>query len=190
MNGGRGCGRWFGRGRGGGREGAFGIRWLPVALLFTLSACGGPALDGPPQPGDPVPELTEETLDGSPFSFAGLRGAPVLVNLWATWCAPCRAETPFLQEIHEAYGPRGLQVVGISMDGAGNRDGVEAFIEEFRVSYTMVHDEGAVSMDLFHVIGLPATFLLDSDGRFRLIRLGPVSETDEEFLSTLEELVS
>ena len=176
--------------RGMGRERQRGSSWVLLAALLTVSACEGPTLEGPPQPGDRVPELTEEMLDGAPFSFAGLRGAPVLVNLWATWCAPCRAETPFLQEIHEAYGPRGLQVVGISMDGAGNRDGVEAFIEEFGVSYTMVHDEGAVAMDRFHVIGLPATFLLDSDGRFRLIRLGPVSETDEEFLSSLEELVS
>ena len=169
---------------------SLGSRWVLLSLLVAGLGCEGPTLDGPPQLGDPVPELTEETLEGAPFSFAELQGAPVLVNLWATWCAPCRAETPFLQEIHEAYGPRGLQVVGISMDGAGNREGVEAFIEEFEVSYAMVHDERALTMDLFHVIGLPATFLLDSEGRFRLIRLGPVAETDEEFLATIEALVS
>jgi thiol-disulfide isomerase/thioredoxin len=134
--------------------------------------------------------MEAETLAGTPFSLRGLRGGPALINLWATWCAPCRAETPFLQEIHEEYGPRGLQVVGLSMDGEGNRDGVEAFIEEFEVTYTMVHDFRAEAMDLFHTIGLPATFLLDAEGRFQVIRLGPVSETDREFLAALEALTS
>lgn len=165
---------------------------VAISLGFAglLPGCEGPALEGPPSVGDPVPSWESETLDGAPFSLRDLRGSPALINLWATWCAPCRAETPFLQEIHEKYGPRGLQVVGLSMDGEGNRDGVEAFVEEFGVTYTMVHDFRAEGMDLFHTIGLPATFLLDADGRFQIIRLGPVSETDGEFLSALEALTS
>ncbi len=161
-----------------------------LAFAALLLACEGPTLEGPPAVGDPAPAMEAETLAGDPFSLRGLQGAPALINLWATWCAPCRAETPFLQEIHEEYGPRGLQVVGLSMDGEGNRDGVEAFITEFGVTYTMVHDFRAEAMDLFHTIGLPATFLLDAQGRFQIIRLGPVSETDQEFLSALEALTS
>lgn len=164
---------------------------LPLAVAATLS-CGGDAGEGgPPRApavGDPVPAFTGSRLGGDSLSLREL-GAPALVNLWATWCPPCRHETPFLQELWERYGPRGLRVVGISSDASGARDQVERFIAEAGVTYDIVLDPSGRTMDLFRVVGLPATYLVDAEGRITLARTGPVSETDSAFLGALEALL-
>ena len=120
------------------------------------------------------------------MALSDLRGQVVLVNLWATWCGPCRFETPFLQSLYEEYGERGFEIVGISVDDAGFEDGVREFTGEYGVTYTILHDPEMRSMDAFRAVGLPATYLLDRDGTIRLVRIGPVSEEDGEFFDALE----
>jgi peroxiredoxin len=110
----------------------------------------------------------------------------VLLNLWATCCAPCRRETPFLQTVHERYGSRGLQVVGVTTDTRAAVDDVHAFLDEFGVTYQVLHDPEARSMDLFSAIGLPATYLIGSDGVILWAHLGEVREGDEAFTRALE----
>src|SRR5690606_31870098 len=113
-------------------------------------------------------------------------GQPVLVNLWATWCAPCRRETPFLQSVHERYAPRGLQVVGLSMDSRSAVRDIEAFMGEFGVTYRILHDPDNRAMDQFAAIGLPATYLIDGEGTIVWSRLGEVREDDATFHDALE----
>ena len=111
----------------------------------------------------------------------------MLLNIWATWCGPCRFETPFLQSVYEEHAERGFEIVGISVDDAGFEDTVQEFVDENSVTYTILHDAQMQAMDTFHVIGLPATYLVDREGVIRFIRLGPVSEEDEQFWTALEE---
>jgi thiol-disulfide isomerase/thioredoxin len=163
-----------------------------LAAALALGGCAGE--DGalpaaPPRVGDALPELTFAVLDADSLSLPELTGSPALINLWATWCPPCRAEMPFLQDIHEEYGPRGLQVVGISEDNAGALDQVEDFLGEIGATYTNALDPRSRAMDAFRVLGLPATYLVDAEGRIALVRAGPVSEADQEFLDTIEALV-
>ena len=143
----------------------------------------------PPRVGDAVPDLTFALLEGDSLALPDLAGRPALINLWATWCPPCRAEIPFLQSLHEEYGPRGLQVVGISEDNAGALGQVEDFLGEAGVTYENMLDPRGEAMDAFRLLGLPATYLVDADGRIALVRAGPVSEADQEFLNTIEALV-
>lgn len=173
------------------------MRWVATALgaagiALALTACEGAPREGnggPPAVGGRAPAFAAVTMDGDSLSLEDLRGSPVLLNLWATWCAPCRFETPYLQSIHERFGPRGLRTVGITVDGRNAVEDVESFLEEMGVSYTILHDPGMRSLDVFSVIGLPATFVLDAQGRFRFTRTGPVMEGDEAFEGVLEEVV-
>lgn len=168
-------------------------RLLVATLLFAAvlptSACEGEG-GGNARVGDSAPAYEVSTLDGEPVRLNDLEGRPVLLNFWATWCTPCREETPFLQSIHQRFRDRGLQVVGVSMDSPGSTGDIHAFLEEMGVTYRILHDPRQTGMDRFGLMGLPATFVLDADGRIRFARIGPVSEEDEEFRLVLREVVS
>lgn len=159
-----------------------------VALSFAISSCA-PAENAGPRVGSPAPGYQAATLDGDSVTLASFRGKPVLLNLWATWCAPCRYETPFLQSLYEEWGPRGLELVGVSLDTGNATDLVREFAEEYGVTYTILVDPQMVGMETYQVLGLPATFLIDREGVLRWMKFGPVSETDQDFLSAIETVV-
>ena len=174
--------------------GHLGRRLLRVAVVsgaVLAAACGSDGgSSGSARVGDPAPEYRVSTLDGDSVRLSDFRGGPVLLNFWATWCAPCRHETPFLQSIHERFRDRGLQVVGVSMDSPGSMDDIRAFLDEMDVTYEILHDARQRGMDRFSLMGLPATFVLDEEGRIQFARIGPVSEEDREFLDALRQVSS
>ena len=163
-----------------------------VAVALLLAAIGGcvPADAGPPRVGEPAREYAATNLQGEEVTLGELRGKVVLLNLWATWCAPCRAETPYLQSIYDEYAAQGLEIVGISMDTGDAADDVAMFVEEYDVSYTILHDPQMRGMELYQVLGLPATFLIDREGIVRWLRYGPIEEGDTDFLRALDDAIS
>ena len=164
------------------------IRWVSGAfLVVAISTCAVDDTIDPPQLGALIPGYTATTLEGDSVSLSSLQGEVVLLNLWATWCAPCRKETPFLQELFEEHQEDGLHLVGVSLDTGAATEQVERFVEDYGVTYTILHDPENRAMELYRVLGLPATFLIDRDGVLRWMRYGPVGETDQEFLSKLED---
>lgn len=168
------------------------LRVALAAAASVAAACSGGEGSGAaarPDPGNPAPAFEAVSLQGDTVSLESLRGAPVLLNLWATWCPPCRAETPYLQSLHERFGPRGLQVVGVTVDSRAARKDVEAFVVEYGVTYRILHDPSMRSMDLFSVFGLPATYVIGADGTILLKRPAPVMEGDPELEGLLEEVV-
>src|SRR5581483_11316352 len=84
--------------------------------------------------GTPAPNFTLETLDGKDVSLADFHGKAVLVNFWATWCGPCKIETPWLVELQDEYRSQGLQVVGVAMDDSG-KDEIAKFAKDMGVNY-------------------------------------------------------
>ena len=157
------------------------------ALLLGVAACI-PGDLRPPQVGDPAPQFQAVSLeDDRAVSLADYAGQTVLVNLWATWCAPCRIETPYLQSVYEENRERGLMIVGVSVDSPSALDSVKDFLGEMGVTYDILLDPDMVSTDVFAAIGLPATFLIDRDGVVRFTRLGPIVEGDPAFLEALEQ---
>ena len=158
--------------------------WSALAVSM-LAACGG--AEAGPAVGRPAPEYVAATLDGDSVSLSSLRGEVVLLNFWATWCAPCRAETPFLQSLYEEHAEQGFRVVGISMDTGDAADQVADFVEEYEVGYTVLHDPRMRGMELYRIIGLPATFLIDREGVIRWMMYGPVSETNRSFMDAVSE---
>ncbi len=164
--------------------------WTAVALVGLLvGACMPPDGDEVVRPvaGEPAPAYAATTLAGDTVSLESLRGSVVLLNFWATWCAPCRYETPFLQSLAEAHEAEGLRVVGVSMDTGDSAEIIQQFVEEYGVTYTILSDPDMVGMDVYQILGLPGTFLIDRGGTLQWMRYGPVNENDEDFLQALAD---
>ena len=140
--------------------------WSGLALLSGLAAaCSGKekpdAAAAPTRAAAPTFQLT--ALDGQSLTLSALRGKVVLIDFWATWCGPCRDEVPKLVELQRAYGPRGVQLVGISMDD--DADKVKAFYRELHMNYPVAIGEAALGERFGGVLGLPVKFLVDKQGR-------------------------
>jgi peroxiredoxin len=124
------------------------------------------------RPAEPTPASDLELLDltGHPVRLHDLRGRVVLLNFWATWCAPCREEMPALETLTRELGPRGLAVVGVNFKES--RREVEAFMKEYRLTFpTLLDGDGRVA-ERYQVFALPVTFLVDRRGRVVGIVLG------------------
>jgi cytochrome c biogenesis protein CcmG, thiol:disulfide interchange protein DsbE len=165
------------------------IRWtttilLPLAFLFC--ACEVPR-GGPVRVGGAAPEYAARTLDGDPQSLKDLRGSPVLLNVWATWCHPCREEIPALQELHTAFAPRGLKVIGVSIDQGGQEKGIRDFMADFRATYPVWLDPDGDVQTVFSTIGVPSTYLIGPGGEVLWTHVGPVRADDPQLRRLIEE---
>jgi cytochrome c biogenesis protein CcmG/thiol:disulfide interchange protein DsbE len=123
--------------------------------------------------GEPVPDRVLPVLDGSgQGSIADYRGRWVLVNLWASWCVPCRQEAPALDRFAREYDRRGVSVLGI--DVQDNSDDALDFLHDYRVAYPQLRSIGDERSAAFGSTGVPENFLVDPRGRLALIWRGPV----------------
>ncbi len=118
----------------------------------------------------PVPSFTASDLDGRSISPGEWRGKVVLVNFWATWCAPCRAEIPELVALQEKYRGQ-LQIIGVSED-EGSAEGVKRFVADYKINYPIVLSSPELRKNFPGVFGLPTTFVLDRETRIVQKHLG------------------
>jgi thiol-disulfide isomerase/thioredoxin len=135
--------------------------------------------------GDRMPPYKSSYLDGSAFDIAEQKaGQLMLLNVWATWCGPCRAEIPELQKLHDEFSKEGFRVVGVSIDET-DISGVKQFVEEHKVRYPIAFDpEGRVA-NILQTTVLPTSVLLDSDHRILWRKVGFVRPNDLEVLRKL-----
>ena len=119
--------------------------------------------------GSEAPTFTAKTLDATPVvkSIANYKGDVVLLNIWATWCLPCREEMPSIQKLHTALGPKGLKIVAVSIDPAGKEQTVRDFEKEFGITFEVLHDSTGVIRDIYRTTGVPETFVIGRDGIIR-----------------------
>ena len=157
-----------------------------LALVGALAACSTTA-ERPrgAQVGKPAPEYSAVTLAGDSASLAGMRGKVVLLNIWATWCAPCRQEIPVLEALHGRHRAEGLEVVGVSVDAAGEEQKVRDFAKEWAMSYPLWHDPEERVSTLYLAVGVPASYLIDREGILRWKHIGPVRADDPTLTSAL-----
>jgi thiol-disulfide isomerase/thioredoxin len=144
-----------------------------LAFLFRSGPSAGPMSE--PQARREAPEIALPDLNGYPWSLQALRGRVVVENFWATWCPPCRAETPELVRLHNRYRERGLDIAGIVVND--NADAVRKFIREFDVPYSVLLPPAESSI-VSSVESLPTTVLIDRQGRVARVYVGQLREPD------------
>ena len=164
---------------------ALGVGFATACTPRDASSGGGGA-SGAVEVGAPAPSYRTTSLAGDSVSLAAHRGKVVLLNVWATWCHPCRREIPELQAIHERYQVRGLELVGVSVDADGSDDAIRAFMQEFRMTFPVWRDPDERVSAQFLVVGVPATFLIDREGVLRWRKTGPIAPNDSSLASAIE----
>jgi thiol-disulfide isomerase/thioredoxin len=127
--------------------------------------------------GAQAPDFALEMLEGRTLQLSELRGRKIVLNFWASWCAPCRKEMPDLERVHRQYGDR-VTVVGINIQE--DRSSVERFLQEVPVSYTIALDPQGVAVRAYRVIAQPATFWIDEHGRIVERKFGAYTPTELE----------
>ncbi len=135
----------------------------------------------------PAPDFTLESLDGKNLRLSDLRGKAVLLNFWATWCGPCKIETPWLVELQNQYGAQGLQVVGIAMDDSG-KDDIAKFAKDMGVNYPVLLGKEAVGDAYGGVPALPESFFIGRDGKIvdKIIGLKGKGEIEDSIRKALD----
>jgi peroxiredoxin len=123
-----------------------------------------------PVTGQPAPDFTLQTFDGQSLTLSDLRGQVVVLNFWATWCPPCRAEMPALQEVYDAHANDDLVVVAVDQNESAEQ--VAAFRSELKLSFPLLLDRQYVVTDRYRVGLLPSTFFIDGDGVIRDVVYG------------------
>ncbi|MBV8367271.1 MAG: TlpA family protein disulfide reductase [Candidatus Eremiobacteraeota bacterium] len=159
------------------------IGWVVVALLFcgaialfavdiTRWNSGEGAVYGRASIGRPAPVVSFQGLDGRSYSLTSYLGHPVVVNFFATWCVPCKAELPLIQSRYMQYRARGLRVIGA--DQQEDAPQVRAFVQAHGVTYLTVIDEGD-AIDAYGGHAIPMSLFIDSDGVLRAVHVGEMS---------------
>jgi cytochrome c biogenesis protein CcmG/thiol:disulfide interchange protein DsbE len=140
--------------------------------------------------GNRVPEYSAPDLAGTEASFDDYLGKVVLVNVWATWCGPCRVEMPSIEAVHERYRDRGFTVVAVSIDtGPGHRGRVIEFAEEYQLGFPILLDpEGRIG-EILETVGVPETFVLDREGRIAKRLIGATNWNSQGNQALIEELL-
>lgn len=147
-----------------------------LSVLLFAAGCGGGAKQGaegqsaapaggpPGTPGTMAPSYELADLTGKKVSSTEYAGKVVILDFWATWCPPCRAEIPHFNALQAKYGPQGLAIVGLSLD-AGGADDVLAFMKENKIDYAQLIGNDDIAKAYGGVVSIPTTFVIDRQGK-------------------------
>lgn len=145
--------------------------------------------------GAKAPNFTATTLDPTPVkkTLDDYKGDVVLINIWATWCGPCRVEMPSIELLHNAYASKGLKVVAISVDDSGSDALVREFVKQYKLTFEILRDqggqEGRVSRD-YQTTGYPETVIIGRDGVIRRKFLGATNWNSPANRGLIERLLA
>ncbi|MEO8561110.1 MAG: TlpA disulfide reductase family protein [bacterium] len=146
---------------------------LGVVLLLAVALSAGVHFLGdelfPVSVGSAAPEFKAVTVDGAKRTktLADYKGKVVLLNVWATWCEPCRVEMPSIEKLHREFGPKGLAVVAVSVDDPGAEQRIVDFTKELGLTFEVLHDPEQLITRNYQITGYPETFVIARDGTIR-----------------------
>jgi cytochrome c biogenesis protein CcmG/thiol:disulfide interchange protein DsbE len=167
-----------------------GIVVLLGALLVAATHYLGDELF-PVSVGSNAPPLQASTLVGAKRtkSLDDYKGKVVLLNVWATWCEPCKVEMPSIEKLHKEFGPRGLAVVAVSVDDAGTEEHVREFVKELGLTFEILHDPSGATSRSYQITGYPETFVIARDGTIRKKYIGAADWSSEANRALIRELL-
>ena len=149
--------------------------------LMCLSLAGAASVKGP------APNFTLKSLSGKNLKLSEMAGNVVLINFWASWCAPCREEMPLLNALHKKYQPLGFTVLGVNVEE--QVDSARGFLGDFPVDFPILLDNTNKVSKQYKVIAMPTTVLVDRDGNMRFLHEGYKSGDEKKYQQMIKKLV-
>lgn len=143
---------------------------IVIFSIITLALFAGCTSKEKEVASEAAPDFTLQDISGKKVRLADLKGRVVMLEFWATWCPPCRAEIPAIERLHTQYGGKGLTILAIALD-EGGWDGVKAFAADRKISYAVLQGTEDVSSK-YMVRLIPSTFLIDKEGNIRKRYMG------------------
>jgi cytochrome c biogenesis protein CcmG, thiol:disulfide interchange protein DsbE len=173
-------------------------QWAFVGIVVLI--LGGGLLAGthylgdelfPVTAGSKAPDFQAKTVDGVPVTkaLADYKGQVVLLNIWATWCEPCRKEIPSLEALQKEYGPKGLKMVAVSIDDYVSEDSIRSFAKNFGVTFEVLHDSSGSIEQAYQTTGYPETFIIGPEGTIRRKWIGPDDWTSQGNRALISQLL-
>jgi cytochrome c biogenesis protein CcmG/thiol:disulfide interchange protein DsbE len=150
------------------------------------------------RPGSRAPVFQATTMEGTPASLADFADQVVLLNIWATWCAPCRVEMPSMERLYQELKDEGLEIVAVSVDAPlGQRDAVgnpggdiQAFADSLSLTFPILHDPEGRIQRLYQSTGVPESFIVGRDGLIYRKLIGPTEWDRPEYLDFFRRLLN
>jgi peroxiredoxin len=140
------------------------------------------------QPGFKVPSFTLPDINGKEVSLSDQRGKVVLVNVWATWCPPCRREMPSMQRLYEKFKGKNFEILAVSIDSEG-REAVEPFMRKMNLTFPALLDPGETIRSLYGITGVPESFIIDQQGILVEKIIGPINWATPEVFRFIQDLI-
>ena len=146
-------------------------RFGPVAMPVEMVP---PGMSVEAREGSLAPDYLLKTLDGGEIRFSDLRGKAVIVNLWATWCGPCRKEMPQFVAAYDRYREEGLEIIAVNVQESPSV--IQPFVDDFGMDFPVALDKRGAVSDKYRILGLPMTYFIDRQGVIRDVFQGPFLE--------------
>ncbi|HYM62160.1 MAG TPA: TlpA disulfide reductase family protein [Thermoanaerobaculia bacterium] len=160
-----------------------------AATTAVAPAAASAAAAGSADVGAMMPDYQAQWLDGKPMDIASRRGKVVFLNLWATWCQPCRYEIPQLQKMQDHFAAQGFEVIGVSLD-EGGVDGVREFVKKQGMTYPIALDPEGKLANLFQTTMIPTSVLIDRSGRIVWKSSGALMGEDKDLNEALRKALA
>jgi len=135
----------------------------------------------------PAPDFTLKSADGSNLRLSEFRGEVVMINFWASWCAPCRQEMPLLDELYTQYQPLGFTILGVNVEE--NPTKARQLLKKLPVNFPVLFDSKSDVSKLYNVVAMPSTVLVDRDGNIRYLHQGYKPGYEEAYQQQVRELI-
>jgi len=142
----------------------------------------------PIQPGLKMPNFTFPDINGREVSLSDHRGKVVLVNVWATWCPPCRQEMPSMQSLYEKFKGENFEILAVSIDSEG-REAVAPFMRKMNLTFPALLDPGETIRSLYGITGVPESFIIDKQGILVEKIIGPINWATPEVFFFFKDLI-
>jgi peroxiredoxin len=143
--------------------------WIIIPLMLAFSSCIQTEMT--PENAPQAPEFTLEDLQGNEITLSSLTGKVVFMNVWATWCDPCKDEIPHFIEAYDQHKEKGLEIIGVSIDELG-KSKVLQFAQEWKINYPVVMTTKQLTKDYGPFNAVPVTVIIDKNGKIRHRKIG------------------
>ena len=164
------------------------IIFAVIILLQEKDSLFNPTPRSRLQPGLPAPDFVFPGLDGKMVSLADYKGKVVFLNIWATWCPPCREEMPSMENLYKELRGEDFEILAVSIDTSGAKV-VAPFVKEYHLSFPILLDPKGATKSLYGTTGVPESFIINKEGRIEQIIIGPMDWATPDVVRFFRDLI-